>query len=205
MHFKQGTEAGKWASKHMATALALNPVDYGNWQVFKDAFVKQFIPPQIQAEAISKMYSTAMGSRPFNKWYLDWSGHARHANVDKYTKMWAFRKNLNLAINSKIIGVSPQPDTLDTLVKLAQEFDAHWRTFGGPFKTNTPHRQPHICELADNATAEINAAQGCPSFRKQGKLTPQERKHHMDNNLCLYCSKPRHKATECMALPNHHP
>jgi hypothetical protein len=103
----------------MATALALNPVDYGNWQAFKNAFAKQFIPPQIQAEAISKMHSTAMGSRPFNEWYLDWSRHARHADVDECTKMWAFRKNLNSAINSKIIGVSPQPDTLDTLVKLA--------------------------------------------------------------------------------------
>jgi hypothetical protein len=34
---------------------------------------------------------------------------------------------------------------------------------------------------------------------------PQEHKYHMDNNLCLYCGKPRHKATECTALPNHHP
>ena len=34
---------------------------------------------------------------------------------------------------------------------------------------------------------------------------PQERKHHIDNNLCLYCGKPGHKATECTAPPNHHP
>jgi hypothetical protein len=27
----------------------------------------------------------------------------------------------------------------------------------------------------------------------------------MDNNLCLYCSKPRHKATKCIAPPNCHP
>jgi hypothetical protein len=77
-----------------------------------------------------------------------------------------------------------------------------WRTFAGPLKANTLHRQPRIHELADDATAEINAAQGRPSFRKQGKLMPQECKHHMDNNLCLYCGKPGHKATECTALPN---
>jgi hypothetical protein len=117
--------------------------------------------------------------------------------------MWAFRKNLNSAINLKIIGVSLQPMTLDNLVKLAREFDMQWCTFAGPFKSNTPRRQPHICKLADNATMEINAAQGRPSFRRRGKLTLQEHKHHMDNNLCLYCGKPGHKATECMALPNH--
>jgi hypothetical protein len=27
----------------------------------------------------------------------------------------------------------------------------------------------------------------------------------MDNNLCLYCSKPGHKAIECKALPNKWP
>jgi hypothetical protein len=118
-HFKLGTEAGDWASEHMETALAHNPANYGTWQDFKDAFAKQFIPPQIKAEAISKMYTTAMGSRPFNEWYLDWSGHAHHADVDDHTKIWAFRKNLNLAINSKIIGVSPQPTILDNLVKLS--------------------------------------------------------------------------------------
>jgi hypothetical protein len=67
MHFKLGTEVGDWASECMATALAVNPVNYGTWQQFKDAFEKQFILLQIQAEAISKLYSTAMGSRPFNK------------------------------------------------------------------------------------------------------------------------------------------
>jgi hypothetical protein len=204
-HFKLGTEAGDWASERMETALARNPIDYGTWDDFKNAFAKQFIPPQIKAEAISKMYTTAMGSRPFNEWYLEWSGHARRADVDDRTKIWAFRKNLNSAINAKIIGVSPQPATLDDLVKLAREFDAQWRTFAGPLKSNTPRRQPRIRELADDATAEINAAQGRPSFRRRGKLTPQERKHRMDNNLCLYCGKPGHKATECTAPPNRRP
>jgi hypothetical protein len=27
----------------------------------------------------------------------------------------------------------------------------------------------------------------------------------MDNNLCLYCGKPGHKAIECKALPNKRP
>jgi hypothetical protein len=27
----------------------------------------------------------------------------------------------------------------------------------------------------------------------------------MDNNLCLYCGKPGHKAIECKAMPNKQP
>ena len=32
---------------------------------------------------------------------------------------------------------------------------------------------------------------------KDGKLTPQERQHHMDNSLCLFCGKTGHIAKEC--------
>ena len=30
-----------------------------------------------------------------------------------------------------------------------------------------------------------------------GKLTQQERQHHIDNNLCLFCGKSRHKVPDC--------
>ena len=32
---------------------------------------------------------------------------------------------------------------------------------------------------------------------KDGKLTPQECQHHMDNSLCLFCGKTGHIAKEC--------
>ena len=50
---------------------------------------------------------------------------------------------------------------------------------------------------------EINAFQ--EKSKKQGKLTAEEQKYRMDNNLCLYCGKPRHKAQNCRAPPNHFP
>jgi len=43
-YFKQGTQAGDWASDHIATILAGNPVNYGTWDDFRDAFKAQFIP-----------------------------------------------------------------------------------------------------------------------------------------------------------------
>lgn len=35
--------------------------------------------------------------------------------------------------------------------------------------------------------------------RKYKPLTPAEKQHRMDNNLCLYCGKPGHRATDCPA------
>ena len=37
-----------------------------------------------------------------------------------------------------------------------------------------------------------------PKLGKDGKLTQEERQRHMDNNLCLFCSKPGHIAKECL-------
>jgi len=38
-----------------------------------------------------------------------------------------------------------------------------------------------------------------------GRLTPEECKCRIDNNLCLYCGIPGHIAVNCTALPNSRP
>jgi len=118
-YFKQDTPAREWASDRMATTIAAQPTNYGMWQAFKDAFKAQFIPPQTELEALSKLHATPQGSREFNEWYQEWSQHARRANVDKNTKMFTFHNALNGAISNKIASQSPQPATLAELVECA--------------------------------------------------------------------------------------
>src|SRR5712691_12046091 len=210
-HFKLGTPAGEWDSDQMATALGQTPPDFGNWDPFKDKFNKQFVPPEVQNEAIQKLYDTPMRNREFSQWYQEWSQYARRANVDDATKMYVFRRNVNPSIHNKIISMTPQPATLTDLVKKAREFDRNWRMYAGP-ATQTPcHGQsPRIRELAgETPDTEINATQGRHSPFKQkkgqGRLTKEEREHRMKNNLCLYCGKPGYKAIECNAKPNTRP
>jgi hypothetical protein len=57
----------------------------------------------------------------------------------------------------------------------------------------------------ETSDMEINTTQGRPPFKKQGHLTPEEREHHIKNNLCLYCGKTGYRAIECKALPNKRP
>ena len=79
-YFKQGTQAGDWASDHIASILAGNPVDYRTWDDFKDAFKEQFIPLETQNEAIQNIYNTPQRNREFGEWYQEWSRYARQAN-----------------------------------------------------------------------------------------------------------------------------
>jgi hypothetical protein len=74
-HFKLSTQAGKWASDCMVAALAAVPQTYGMWANFKADFKAQFIPPQTQLDAITKIHNLPMGGREFNAWYQEWSQH----------------------------------------------------------------------------------------------------------------------------------
>ena len=125
-HFKVGTQAGNWASDHMATALSATPVTYRTWVQFKADFKEQFIPPLTQAEAIKQVHSLVMGNRDFNEWYQEWSQFARRSRMDDQSKMFTFRRNLKPEIHNKLMLVSPQPTTLAGLVEKAREINNSW-------------------------------------------------------------------------------
>ena len=129
-YFKISTRAGDWATERMATALAANPVDYRTWGAFKDAFKQQFIPPQLKVEAISQMHNSPMGNQDFNTWYQLWSSYTRETNADEESKMFAFRRNLNQGLNTKLAMITPQPTTLNNLVEKVWEIDKNWQIYG---------------------------------------------------------------------------
>jgi len=189
----------------MATAIAAQPTNYGTWQAFKDAFKVQFIPPQMELEALSKLHATPQGNREFNKWYQEWSQHACCANVDENTKMFTFHNAINSAISNKIASQSPQPATLAELVEHARDLNQNWRMYTKPLGNQGTQCQgccPHICELSvENSNAEINTTQGQrrTPFKKHGRLTPEQHQYRFDNNLCMYCGKQGHKAIDCKA------
>ena len=122
-YFKLKTAAGEWACNRQKAALALTLVDFGNWTDFKTAFEKQFIPAHSRLEATNNMYTSRMGTHHFSEWYQEWSTYALHSGANEETKMFAFRKALPQALHQKILGVSPQPTTLDDLVEKAREFN----------------------------------------------------------------------------------
>ena len=126
--------------------------------------------------------------------------------------MYAFCQALNQALNQKLVNISPQPTTLDALVKKARDLDRNWCIYAAPLSDRldwTPHRNTNarVREISgeEAPNAEINATQNRGKIRRKGQLTPAEQKHRMDNNLCLYCGKPGHRAIVCTEPPNKHP
>src|SRR6266571_6911688 len=165
-YFKIGMLAGEWAQDRQKTALAATPIDFGTWVDFKASFKKHFIPEYTRLEATNAMYTSRMGGRPFNEWYQEWSTYASRSGANDETKMFAFRKALPQALHQKIIGVSPQPTTLDGLAEKAREFDHIWRLYSNPSFTNSHPRGPTNRALMaeEEEATQVNATTTCPQI-----------------------------------------
>ena len=103
-----------------------------------------------------------------------------------------------------------QPITLLDLHKLVQAIDyRYWEQKAEiTHKANLtsevdPKGNPKVTrnpEAAPKGKALDNLKSGPDLTRKlgkDGKLTPQEHQHCMDNSLCLFCRKTGHVAKEC--------
>ena len=61
--------------------------------------------------------------------------------------------------------------------------------------TNTPKPQIQVSTYSRGTPMDLDAS----ANRKYKPLTPQERQHRMQNQLCLYCGKSGHRARDCPA------
>ena len=170
-HFKVGTSAGEWAQDKQKRALSVTPVDFGTWVDFRDSFKKHFVPAYSKLEATNAMYTSKMGGRPFNEWYQDWSTFASRSGANEETQMYAFRKALPMALHQKIMGVSPQPTTLEDLAEKAREFDRLWRMYSAPttFNRSSGPRNRAITTDEDHAQVNVTTAPSRPPMGKDIK------------------------------------
>jgi hypothetical protein len=127
--------------------------------------------------------------------------------VDKSTRMYAFRVNLNQGLHTKLLGLSPQPATLTELVEKAREFDRVYHLYNTP--TFRAQGQRPMCARStttgEESPLQINLYQGEQDERptnRWGPLSKQERKWRFKEKLCLYCGKPNHMAQECHLRKN---
>jgi len=127
--------------------------------------------------------------------------------------MYAFRRCINLALQQKLVALSPQPATLPDLVNKARDLDHSFCMFAP--RSYTPSTgggqgrgrfTPRIRAIEEEEpTAEINVTRRRSQFRgrsrgtlfHRGKLSPKERERRFREKLCMYCSKLGHVATNC--------
>ncbi|KIO15018.1 hypothetical protein M404DRAFT_118611 [Pisolithus tinctorius Marx 270] len=120
----------------------------------------------------------------------------------------------NQRINKYIVCWVGKPQTLHELCHLAQEIDAcYWeckeevqrasKHQGSQEKTKTGNNNnsgssPKPASLKPGNGNNSNSSKPEPSkLSKDGKLTPEEHKRHLDRNLCMFCGGSGHFADKC--------
>jgi Retrotransposon gag protein/Zinc knuckle len=203
-YFKVGMPAGEWARDKQKTALAAAPVDFGSWRDFKKNYDTHFVPAQSQLQAVQAMHNLWMGGRTFNDWYQEWSTHASRLGVDENTKMFAFRKNIPMALHEKIIALHPQPTTLKDLVEKASAFDQVWRVYRPQTSGRSCGYNARATAMGQEEDAQINLFQPEEGDRRPsgnaatvGKVSRQEKDRRFKEKLCFYCGKPGHQVRDC--------
>jgi hypothetical protein len=154
--------------------MARKPVNFGSWTTFKSSFDSHFIPADAELAAANAMYSTCMGSRPFNEWYQEWSVHAARAGVDEKTRMFAFRTNLPEALHNKLLGLLPQPTTMAALVEKTCLFDNAYHAYKQTRNPRHDSRSKNACAVTteERPSTSINYAN---LEAAEGKITPEEK------------------------------
>jgi hypothetical protein len=203
-YFKVGTPAREWARDKQKTALAAAPVDFGSWRNFQKQYDTHFVPAQSQLQAVQAMHNLRMGGRTFNDWYQEWSTHASRSGVDENTKMFAFRKNIPMALHEKIIALHPQPTTLKDLVEKASAFDQVWRVYRPQNTGRTRGYNACATAMGQEDDTQINLFQPEEGDRRPsgnaatvGKVSRQEKDRRFKEKLCFYCGKPGHQVRDC--------
>ena len=208
-------EAYRWVMPFLTQPLIDQPEWIHNWALFKDEFKKSFGDTNIietsrqKLKVLKQTKAATSYATEFRRLaaYLNWGDEAlRHPFFDglkEDVKDKILTPNnfttLNELIDTSVVwdnllyerrkgpttfSVRSSTSRIDTPFQRSRPFTTRFQA--SPTSTSTSWSGP--------VPMEIDAVR--PRFTP---LTPEERKHRMDNNLCLYCGKAGHTASDCHA------
>ena len=181
-----------------------------DWDLFHMELEANFGPFDPVGEAEAKIETLVMAEGSRSMIYLvEFNRLASCIQWDNHTLLGQAYKGLACRIKNEMVHHN-QPVTLLDLHKLVQAIDYHyweWKAEitceANPTSKVDPKGDPKITrnpEATPKGKVPENSKSGpdlTGKLGKDGKLTPQERQHRMDNSLCVFCGKTGHIAKEC--------
>jgi hypothetical protein len=191
-----------------------------SWPHWKEELRLLFGNLNAENEAEYKLRRLRMSeSHKVNKYAVDFNNLASQTSWGDEALTAAFYEGLADRLKDRIADrPGGRPRDLNTLRRIAQDYDAHYwqrheekgRTSASSGTPSASRGNPSQPRSNPSPSTSSSSRPPAPSDRPRpqrpdlsgklsndGKLTSDERQRRMQNNLCLYCGKGGHKATEC--------
>ena len=202
LSFMMEGAAGLWATTFITKALKSTPPNFGSYVNFLTEFKESFIQENAKDQAIAWLTNTRVSNTlPLVDYISQFKNNtvlSEIANED--TLINFFSRGIPVPIMRRIFSMDTVPSMVDKWYSQAMHFKLTWERAesivkgrGNPFlsfQNNNHKNYQRPVQKKDPNAMEVDAVQ-------VGRLSPEERKKCMDNNLCFRCRKPGHLANRC--------
>ena len=196
-----------------------------SWDLFVEELQNNFGPFDESADVEHKLTNLRMkDSQWISKYLVCFNSLAVCCPWGEATLRYRFYEGLPAWLKDKICKGDGKPNMLSRLHKKAQNIDTqYWEQNQRlatqqktPLSNTTSNNSSSTAKSTTSSSGNTSQASGSKTGKSKeapktqsmkpdltrkldscGKLTQQERQHHIDNNLCLFCGKPRHKVLDC--------
>lgn len=167
-----------------------------NFETFREALTAAFGEHDKARVALNKIYVLRQGSRSVSVYASEYRQLAADINWGEQALMDQFYRGLTDDVKDLLLNF-PDPSTLDEAINQAVKCDNRLFQRYQDRRSSSSSRQGAHTVVARTH----NSYQGVEDMQIDATrfkpLTAEEKKRRFEENLCLYCGEPGHKAGSC--------
>jgi len=195
LSYMKGGLAEKWKTRYVSIDMAKPgyTAHYGN---FTSALDKAFIETNKAQKAVDALNRLQQGKRTADEYTADFRVLLSDTNIhDDRAAINFYQAGLNVPLVDRMYGIYPLPDTLDSWIDHAIQFDTQYRDRLAQKRGKTPtpwHSDNKKSKDPDAMDVDKRQNRTAPA-----KLTPVEREKCFKEGRCFACREKGHNATNC--------
>ena len=202
------------------------PTWLDNFEEFANKLQETFGDPELKRTAAKKI-SSLKQTKSVGEYWAEFQRYAVQTDFNDSALCFAFRAGLKESVKDALSLVE-EPDTCRNLAELAIKLDSRIVERESEARRATPferretkevrydrrqstHRSTPYSSRTTTTTTETTPAESrTPRVREgnyasiprtRGRLSAEEHKRRLDNNLCVYCGQEGHRVSDCPQVP----
>ena len=189
--------AADWFEPHLDKNTG--KVNFDTYIDFAQALKNAYDDPDARTTAERKLHALRQNDKDCSTYHAEFATYATTLNYDDRTKISFFVNGANHGLQTALSYQASTPETFDEFIKLCIMLDNKARLLKAPKRPTTVTSAPTSSSSTASGTAPgpMDLSRIDRTSKKRGPLTEAQRRHRLDNHLCLYCGSEGHYASDC--------